>query len=279
MRKKILLMAFLAGFLALLSASSTYALGLKVAPLEYRTELKKGERQKGFIDISNPSGQTMVVEVSVRAFKQINDDGGLRFYDDAHVEAGIVPELDRFELGPREAIRAYFTIDGAKLPDGDVYAAVFFSTAPAQAKSGVGQQVRVGTLLSIVNRTPGERKAIVSALDIPFFQADDSIRGTYSIMNTGDHDGGFYPDVIISAWPSNEKVRKKSGLVFGGHTRENPFTFEAGFGIRRVTVSYGSSSRSQWVVALPAWAALGGAVLMVAALTELVLWYRHRIKA
>lgn len=277
--KRILFAATIsAGFLAMLATVPTHALGLKIAPLEYRTELKKDEDQKGFIDVSNPSGQTVVVEVSVQAFKQINDDGGLQFYDDERVEAGIVPELDQFKLGPREAIRVYFTIDSAKLPEGDVYAAVFFSTEPAKPRSGVGQQVRVGTLLSIVNRTPGDRKAVISKLNLSFLQLDERIKGSYTVKNTGSAESGFYPKVTILAWPSGRTVERTSLLVFGGRMRENPLSFDGGVGLHRLTIKYGDSSRSQWVLVLPVWIMLTTAAVLLAIATELLLWHRRKKK-
>ena len=259
-------------------AGDAQALGLKIAPLEYRTTLKEDERQRGFIDISNPSAQAVNVVTSVQAFRQIDDDGGLRFYDDARIEAGIRPELDRFTLGPREAIRVYFTVDGAKLPEGDVFAAVFFSTAPARQGEGIGQVVRVGTLLSIVNHTPGERKAVITDLELPFFQLGDDIQGNYRIRNTGSHTGGFYPQVTLAAWIGGGERRQDSVLVFGGNTRTNEFELSAGFGLKRVSVSYGGSERSGWVLLLPPWFIGVASIVLLIVGFEAALWHRRRLK-
>ena len=259
-------------------AGDAHALGLKIAPLEYRTTLKKDERQRGFIDVSNPSAQAVRVTSSVQAFRQIDDDGGLRFYDDARIEAGIRPELGSFTLGPREAIRVYFTVDGSKLPEGDIFAAVFFSTAPSQPRNGVGQTVRVGTLLSIVNHTPGERKAVITELEVPFFQLGNDIQGSYRIKNTGNHTGGFYPQVTLAAWIGGGERRQESVLVFGGNTRSNEFELSAGFGLKRVSVSYGNSERSGWVLLLPPWFIGVAAVLALIVGVEAALWHRRRLK-
>lgn len=272
----------IAGFIVALAlvmpAGDVHAIGLKVAPLEYRTTLKEGERKKGFIDISNPSSQTVRVRTSVQAFQQIDDDGGLRFYDEGRITAGIRPELKEFELGARQAIRMYFTVDGTKLPSGDVYAAIFFTTDPRTPTNGVGQSVRLGTLLSVVNRTPGERTAVIAALDVPFFQADSRIKGSYSIRNTGKT-GGFYPEVKIETWPAGARDRQVGSLVFAGRTRQNQFTLSVSPGIHRLTVGYGESSQSRWVVMLPAWLLLLLGVLVLAGVTEFGLWYRRKRKS
>lgn len=112
------------------------ALGLKVAPLEYKTTLQEDERKQGFIDISNPSTQPVSVKTSVQAFKQINNQGGLQFFEDKHIEKGITLDLSKFELGPRQAVRMPFVIDGTNLPAGDVYAAVFLRLSRKKRRMG-----------------------------------------------------------------------------------------------------------------------------------------------
>jgi hypothetical protein len=166
---------------AVIYAPTSSALGLKVAPLEYKTTLKKNERQVGIIDVSNPMGQTVHVRTSVQAFRQIDNNGGLQFYDDERTASGIKTDLGQFDLGPREALRMSFTIDGAKLPEGDVFAAIFFTTDLAVPRSGVGQLVRVGTILSIVNKTPGSRAAEITGFNAAFLQLSDTPRGTYKV--------------------------------------------------------------------------------------------------
>lgn len=234
-------------------AQPTWGLGLKIAPLEYKTALKAGERQEGFIDISNPSSQSIAVSVSIQGFKQINDDGGLQFYDDERLSSAIRPELSSITLGAREAVRLAFSIDGNGLPEGDVFAAVMFTTEPTKASSGVGQLVRVGTLLSIVNKTPGERSALVTAFDMPFIQFDDMANGNYKIKNVGRKEQGFYPTVTVSSWPSGVSKEVQSSLVFGGRERQNDISYRAGFGIHRIDVAFGESTRSQWVVLMRPW--------------------------
>jgi len=251
--RRLLISALFAALFIVLSGQPTYALGLKVAPLEYKAMLADGERKQGFIDISNPSTQQVNVGVTVQAFKQINDDGGLQFYDDNQVQLGIKPDLDRLELGPREAIRVMFTVDGKNLPEGDVFAAIFFTTDLAQPKNGVGQLVRVGTIISLVNKNPGPRSAEVSKLSLPLLQLTDNVSGTYSIKNKGSADSGFYPTVEISSWPSGKPRKVESSLVFGGRERSNDFKYQTGYGIHLVQVGYGSSKKSQWVISIAPW--------------------------
>ena len=251
--KLLVLVAIAATFLAALPAHETSAIGLKVAPLEYKATLKEDEIQRGFIDVSNPSAQSVTTRITVQAFRQIDDDGGLQFYDNQQISAGVKPELQTLDLGPREAARVFFTIDGKALPVGDVYAAVFFSTDPKTPTNGIGQSVKVGTLLSLVNKNPGSRRAEITQINLSFLQLSGKVTGTYSVKNTGPEGTGFYPKVAISSWPNGKTQQTESSLVFGGRERSNDFKYDIGFGIHRVEVGYGDSKKSQWVIAVPSW--------------------------
>lgn len=257
------------------------ALGLRVTPLEYRSELAKGEIKKGFIDVSNPTAERMIVRTSVQGFRQVDDAGSLQFFDDEQLKAGIRLDLDEFELGPREAVRMYFLIDGKKLPTGDVYGAVFFTTSPAKAMSGTGQSVKLGTLLSIVNGTPGSRQAKVTGLTIPAFQFDTTIRGSYVIKNTGDPETstGFYPKVDLSLSPFGQKRTEATKLIFAGKSRETAFTLDTPpFGFYNVKVACGDSVQSKWVfIAHPG--ALALLALLVALVVAVVRVYRRHTGA
>lgn len=228
------------------------ALSLKVAPLEYKTTLKAGERQKGFVDVSNPTGQTVNVKTSVESFTQIDDKGSLEFSKNDQLSAGVLLDLDEFTLGPREAVRMYFVLDGTKLPTGDLYGAIFFSSTPVgQATVGTGQAVRLGSILSIVNGTPGSRKAEVISLNTPSLVLGSSLSGTYQIKNIGDPNTstGFYPNVRVSVWPFGETKVKNGPLVFAGRSRENSFDLNTPWlGVYKVSATYGNSSQSNWIL-------------------------------
>ena len=273
--RALLLMAVVAGMVSIGQVQDVSALGLKVAPLEYKTTLKKDEVQQGFVDVSNPSSVAVNVSTSVQAFKQINNDGGLQFYDEGLVSTGIRPELKQFELGPRESLRLFFSVDGRTLPEGDVYAALFFSTEPSAEQPGVGQSVRVGTILSIINTTPGSRKAEVTGVRMPLIQLDDTAKGTYSIKNTGPETSGFYPEVKVSVWPGSSKTLDGS-LVFGGRERTNDFSAVTGYGLHRVEVAYGDSTRSQWVLTLAPWMLILGLLVTIVVGVEIMLLRRRK---
>ncbi len=256
-------------------APTSSALGLKIAPLEYKTTLKKNERQTGVIDVSNPTSQTIHVKTSVQAFKQIDDNGGLQFYDDERTTIGIRSDLSEFDLGPREALRMAFTIDGSLLPEGDVYAAIFFTTDLAKPRTGVGQLVRVGTVLSIVNKTPGSRSAVITDVIMPFLQFSDTVGGTYKVKNIGTANGGFYPTVKVSDWPSGAKKDVESSLVFGGRERRNDFRLPTGFGIHYVKVGYKGSEKGQWVVTVAPWMLVAIVMVLLIIGIEFLLYKRR----
>ena len=253
------------------------AASLKVAPLEYRTTLEQGEKKKGFIDVSNPTKETVRVTASAQAFRQIDGNGSLQFFDNEQVRAGVLLDLDEFELGPLEAVRMYFILDSTRLPSGDVYGAIFLTTAPqTPAKTGVGQSVRLGTLLSIVNGTPGPRDAQITDVTVPWLQLSDTVKGTYRIKNVADpsKSTGFYPTVQMRATPLGEAKKQTSKLTFAGITRTNEFTLRTlPIGIYKISVGYGDSVQSRWVfVASP----LAVIVLMTVLLGGGFAWRYYR---
>lgn len=269
----------LIGLLSTLYTTQVGALGLKVAPLEYKATLEQDERLQGFIDVSNPSGQLINVRTTVQGFRQIDNDGGLQFFDDERISAGIKPELPSFELGPREAVRMAFMIDGRVLPEGDVYAALFFTTEPQRPTAGVGQSVRVGTILSLVNKNPGSREAQLTSFRLPLVQLTDMMKGTYSIKNTGPDGTGFYPVVRLTSWPGGQSRQVESSLVFGGRERSNDVSFRLGYGIHRVEAAYGSSKQGQWVVLVAPWMLVTGLLVLLVIGMELLLLKKRRKKA
>lgn len=263
--------------------SSASAIGLKIAPLEYRTTLKKGETKKGFIDISNPTGEAVRVKTSAQAFRQVDDEGTLQFYNDAQLTAGVKLDLDDFELGPREAVRMYFLLDSTKLASGDVYGAIFFTTEPTKAANGVGQSVKLGTLLSIVNGAPSVHQAAITALDVPWLQLDDHIKGSYTIKNTTNTSGatGFYPDVAVHAAPFGAKQTSTGKLIFAGRSRENEVSVPVfPLSIHRLSVDFQGSKKTQWVVnATPLAIIIAGLILVITAFIVRVLFIRRKRRA
>ncbi len=234
------------------STQTVQALGLKVAPLEYRATIGKGEKQKGFIDISNPNLETIRVKTSVQAFRQTDDNGTLEFFDSEQVSAGVKLDLDEFELKGREAVRMYFLLDGTKLPKGDVFAAIFFTSTDGLTSGMVNQQVRLGTLLSLVNETPGSRDAVVEKLNTSFVQFGATTKGSYEIKNTAQSQTtGFYPEVTLSSWPFGKTQKSTSRLVFAGRTRATDFELQLPpLGLYKVTATYGGSSKTNWILVL-----------------------------
>ncbi len=228
---------------------------LLIQPLQVKTTIQPSETQKGFLDIGNPGAQSVIVKTSVQAFKQINNTGELEFYNDSQMAAGIIPDLSTFVIGPHETYRMYYALNGTKLPAGDSFAVLFFETV-MHASGGVSPEVRVGTLLSITNGTPGDRKAAITGLSVPFFQLDNAVKGTYRIKNTGDttKSTGFYPDVDVKITPFDQSQKVTSSLIFTGNERDNAFTVATHkIGFYKVHVAFGTTSREVWVFIASPW--------------------------
>jgi hypothetical protein len=254
------------------------ALSLRVQPLSFQETLTKGEKKKGFIDITNPTALTIRLETSVEAFRQTDDQGGLQFYNNEQISAGIIPDLKEFTLKAGETMRLMFLVDGSKLPQGDVFAALTATNTPDQ-KGNMAQAVRVGTLLILTNGTPGARQAAVTSLNAPLFQFGDTITGKYRVKNTAPANtaAGFYPEVSLSLSPFGTTKKQKSTLVFAGRERENQFEIPSNrVGIYKLTVGYGNSQQSRWViVASPLW--IGIILLLIVALAVVLsVIRRHR---
>ncbi|RYF28297.1 MAG: hypothetical protein EOO17_05115 [Chloroflexi bacterium] len=116
---------------------------LQLRPLMYKESLDVGESKRGVVDIANGSDQTAQVVLSVRFFRQTGDDGTLQFYDRPDETDGIVLDVSDIELSPKDAARIGFTVESSKLPQGDVFAAIFATTKsagpnPADANKATG---------------------------------------------------------------------------------------------------------------------------------------------
>lgn len=260
--KKFVVLIILAVCSAAFFATASHALSLKMQPLIYNETIQKGEKKKGFIDISNPTGQKVTLKSSVQAFRQKDNNGGLEFYDDAQIQAGITPDLAEFVLGPRESVRMFFLIDGTKLPEGDIFAALFVATAAGQESSGVAQSVKLGTILTLVNGTPGSRQAEITKLNVQFFQFGNVVSGSYAVKNTADpaKSTGFYPEVLLKLSPFGSDISQRSPLVMSGIERQVNFSFEdSRFGFYNLSAAYGKSQKSQtvfvmtgiWMIVVP----------------------------
>ncbi len=258
------------------ASSSASALSLQVQPLHIKTTIGKSERQKGYLDIANSGAEALTVETSVQAFRQINDKGDLQFFDNEKVAAGILLDETTISLEPHETFRMYYVLDGTKLPAGDISAAIFFTTTSGEV-SGVTPEVRVGTLLSIVNGKAGARQAELTKLSVPFFQLEGKVKGTYSIKNTSDsRGGGFFPDVQVQLSPLDQSTTVESSLVFPGVERQNQFSMSTNrFGFYYVEAQFGSSKRGAWVFVASLWQLI---VICVVALTIMGYGFRHRLR-
>lgn len=230
---------------------------LKIAPLKYEEQLELGSEKTGYVDVSNPNDTTVTVTTQVQAFRQVTIDGDLEFYDDEQIQAAVEVDVDEFELGPREAARVFFEIDSNQLPEGGVYAAVFFRSEPPEAElegtSQISTTSRVGTLLLLENGQGGVKEGRFSQLELPFWQFGNGING-YTEFTGSDRERSlaFTPELQTDI-PIAGSQPVESGLVFAGHTRGFDIDRSGNYiGIFPVTVTDEVSGQEtrQWVVAV-----------------------------
>jgi hypothetical protein len=197
------------------------AVGLQLAPLKYDQTLTAKRIQEGTIDIGNPSDAAVAVETSVQGFRQTNSNGDLSYYNDATLSAAIMPDLHAFNLGPREAVRMTFSIDPNKLPNGGIYAVIFFRTVPVNqsaTSSFVTQSARVGTLLILNNGGVAPVGGSIANFGVPQVQLGDGIGGSfdYRMMNGSV---AVSPTLSSRIYPWGKAVTSTNGLVLPGNTR------------------------------------------------------------
>lgn len=229
---------------------SAFAEGLQIRPLLYKETLKAGEAKKGFVDVSNASDSPVIVDLSVEGFKQVNNSGDLQFFPSQAIAGGVLLDLKKVSLGPKEAVRVYFLIDNKKLPAGDVLAAIFATTQPADQGAGIATAARVGTLL-VINNGGGLYQASVMNLRLPWFIFGENIQGTVDVKNSASpqQTSAFFPTITVNVGPVAPVSQKITGsLISGDITRKVSFNVPTNrLGFYKVSVSAdGGASVSQW---------------------------------
>lgn len=231
--------------------------GLQLLPLKYEEVLTNNRVKTGHIDVSNPSDTNATIQTSVRGFRQADLAGNLEFYTDDNLTAGIRPGLDQFELGSRESIRVTFTVNPTKLPQGGVYAAIFFRTVPptpAANTSYIAEAANVGTLLMLKNGGDGVHVGQIKAFDLPFWQPGPGLKGRMQYHNANRDIGGvaFYPKLESRVLPWVKPAKLTGPFVMPGSTRQFEFVRGGSYiGLLPVTVTDIASGKhvTRWVLA------------------------------
>lgn len=241
--------------LALVVAPGVQADSLKIQPLQYQAELKKGEYKKGFVDITNPTASSAIVELYVNGFSQVDDKGNLVFFEDEQIKRGIRLDYDTATIGPKQTLRLFFVIDGNKLPTGDIFAAIFAQTKAAN-QPGANTSVRVGSLIMVTNQTPGSRKATIAQLDMATVQIGDGVQGSVAVKNSAQKGSttGFFPSIGVEVAPWGGESIFKGPLIFAGNTRTSDFYVPTNlFGVYQVTVSANDARKTTTVFLVTGW--------------------------
>lgn len=276
MRRLVLAIVFIVVSLGVLSQPAG-ALSVKIAPLKYESSLAKDEKQKGFVDIVNSSGQTSVIKLSVRAFRQTDDQGSLTFYDDNKVKSGVQLDLNEVELTPGEGVRVFFQLDGSLLPEGDVFAAILAQSSLPSEKSGVNASMSVGTLLMVQNGPPVSHNAEISEMSTPWLQIGEKLSVDMTLKNTAPEADltGFFPSVTVNLKPYRQET-VKGPLVFAGRSRQIEYRTQGSyFGPMLIKASVGSNERSAWVFAMTGYWRWLGPITIISSIV--IIWLIIRI--
>lgn len=268
----------LIGLLVVSGGPSVHAESIRITPLQYQAELKKGERKKGSVDISNPTTETVALKLYVNGFSQVDSKGNLTFFDDEQIKKGLLLDYDSVTLEPRQTLRLFFIADGTKLPPGDVFGVIFAETIPAD-NPGTSTAVRVGTLVMLTNGTPGPRTAEISDVAIPFFQTGDVFSGEVSVKNPAEKGSatGFFPEMTVEIAPWGGRSEFKGPLIFASHTRT--FSFEKSsnqFGIYTVKIRANNAEKTVSVFLMTGWWRILVPVILVCLVSMVVVGIKFR---
>lgn len=251
-----MVVAFLATLTMALPAQASTT-SLQVAPLQYEAKLDPGKVSSGFIDVANPTGAAITIHSSVRGFRQTDTDGNLEFFDDPILATAIKPGLTEFTLGAREAVRVVFSVDASKLPQGGIYAAIFFSTSPPPESTNhsyIAEVANIGTLLMLTNGEGSTHQGQVQDINLKRLQWGSAITGTFSFTNT-DHTAqpvGFKPQLNVRVLPWGSRQDTETGFVLPGSTRQFGFSRGGSYiGPLTITVADADTGThtTTWVVA------------------------------
>lgn len=245
-------LAFASVIAAVLTTQSVSAEGLRIQPLMYQEKLAVSEKKKGYVDITNPGDTAVTAKFSVKAFKQVDNSGSLGFVDSEHIAAGIKLDLTTVELQPKDVLRLFFVIDGAKLPTGDVFASILAETTPQQKAGSSAVATRVGTLLMLTNGTPSSHEAEIGRLDADTVQIGDRITLVTTVKNTAPEGQatGFFPTIEVRTGAYFAKT-VDGPLVFAGREREVRYQDKGSyFGPLRMSVKTGNSQKEVWIFAV-----------------------------
>lgn len=259
--------------------SPASANSVSISPLQYKAKLAAGESKKGFVDVINSSSEDATMQLHVKAFRQIDNDGSLEFYTDSQIERGVKLDLKEVTLGPREGVRVYFILDGNVLPSGDVFAAIFATTAP-EAKTVSIPAAQAGTLLMLENSTPVKHTAVIDTLTAPWLQISDAITMEMSITNTDPEGGkaiGFTPKITFLFKPHGQQT-VDGPLLFAGRTRLVDFR-QAGdyFGPVLIEAEINGQSQTKLIFAVTGyWRWLAPFIFSAIILAAILVWLTYK---
>jgi hypothetical protein len=259
-----------------------HAEGLQIRPLLYQEKLSPAESKKGYVDVSNASHTPVKIQLKVSGFRQTDSKGNLEFFDSEIASTAIKLDLTEVDLGPSEAVRVYFLIDGRKLPAGDNFAAIFAATKDATT-TGAAPSAQVGTLLVLENGAGGSHSATVKKLAAPLLSFSDTLQATAEVQNTAaaKSSNAFFPNMTISLgpWPSASR-QSRGPLVFAGITREVPVSIGTGnrLGFFKVSVATQDGKQERWLLLVTG---IWRWILIIIIIGGVMLWrlpYRIRFK-
>jgi len=234
------------------TSSTTHAAdSLQIRPLLYKEKIEGDKTKRGIVDVANGGGKATDVTMNVQMFRQVDDDGTLQFLESDVVKKAIKTDIESFRLKPKEAVRVVFTIDGSKLPQGDIFAAIFATTKTKNTPQAVTPEARVGTLLVLENGKPGPRNLTIPSLSLSRLQiGGSSIRGEMKIRNEADsmQTTGFFPKISTNVSPGGESTKFDGPLVSAGRTRTFDFSIPSNqFGIFRVNIKANDAQTARYV--------------------------------
>ena len=261
-------------------------LAIKTAPLKYQTQLEVGSVKFGYVDVSNPTKNRLRLVTEVQGFRQTGNQGQLEFFDDERIKAGIIPELNDFELGPREAVRLKFTVDANKLGEGGAYGALFARTIPAPSQPA-GNEVRIsarsGTLMILEIGKGGVKQGSINNVNLPSIIFGNELKGSFEYANVGVNPKSvaYSPKLSIKTGFFGKPKKYEGPLVMPKSARQIEFAQKGNhIGPIPITISDADNhakSKTVWVFAVTGfWKWLVPLVLILELLAIIIIVKRRK---
>lgn len=264
--------------------------GITIAPIRYKLELKPGETFHESITVSNPNDTALRVQAEFQDFK-VTEGNNIQWLpsdieNPFSMQAWVEIRRDIITLGPKQELKVPFTVTvPGNATAGGHYAALFFRSVAEGESGNIGAVPRVGALI-ITNVAGDVRKSgRLTELKIPRFVNRGPVTFAVSFLNTGTTHFETKAEVSIKNffW-GTDSITSETKFMYPNIARDLSVTWDKKnlFGVYTVTAKIQDgqgnvTEQSQVFFGFPLLQTVGGAVILLV-LLWLIRWFKKRFR-